>query len=143
MKITSNMIFEMQSALRGEATCSSVNGDKKKFNIGAVWYGDWHNRNSGRSFGTHNKPRHNACISKQYPKTRPWLILAPITSQRKTANVLKLRPGIISGGKFTASYVLISIQLRSTHADLLKNFTYKGILPSNYVQEIIKMAGAL
>jgi hypothetical protein len=133
MRITAQVLDDLENALKGGATCSVAEEEAERFHVGAVWYGDWRHSDGERSFGTEEKPKHNATIARKN-KPRTIFRLCPITSRRRgKKQALRLPAGMVPGGKYTESYLLTRIQLIARRDTLSGRFFYKCSLPADVV----------
>ena len=136
MRITAQMLDDLGNALRGAPACFVAEDEAERFHVGAVWHGDWRHNDGERSFGTEEKPKHNAAIARKN-KPRTIFRLCPITSRRRgKRHALRLPAGMVPGGKYTESYLLARIQLIARRDTLSGRFSYKCSLPADVVRSM-------
>ena len=142
MAITLKQIADLQAALlgAGSAVVAESAAARERYHVGAVWYGNWLSDADRGRFGSPEKPRHNAAVTRRSYQDA-FFTLAPITSKDSEAQVTRgvavfLPRGMIPHGEFTDSYVLARLRLRASRDTLDTKFTYRVNLPADYVQKM-------
>jgi len=133
MKITQENVQSLLDALRG-TTPPAPREERRRYHVGAVWFGDWFTKADKGRFGSTKSPKHFAAVLQRNPK-KTRFTLKPITSKTNKDAVV-LPPGLLPGAtKFTVSYLLFRITLQATRRTLDTHFEYRCTLPNEYISK--------
>lgn len=138
MEINSEHLRNLEACLRGNSVerAGKTDNPNQCYHVGAVWYGNWRHDASKGTFGTAEKPRHNACISWR-SKKMTWFRLAPVSKEKPgNKGVVPLLAGTIPGGEYCQSYLLAKYILFASNHTLVNYFEYKCNLSQDIVRRM-------